>query len=138
MSDDGGPDTETVQVKTRIPKYQKAEWNAAADRLGMSQSEFVRTMVQAGRNGFEGPENGEKTSNPVETHPDHSSPGGGGLETRVQSTLAEEGVMSWDQLVGELSGDFEDRLEDAIADLEAAGVVRYSPRDGGYVLTDGE
>jgi hypothetical protein len=138
MSDDGGETTETVQVKTRIPKYQKSEWSAAADRLGMSQSEFVRTMVQAGRRGFEGAESGGVSSNPAEAPPEATDPRGSGLETRVRSALAEADVMSWDQLVEALSGDFEDRLEEAIADLESAGQIRYSPRDGGYVLTDGE
>jgi hypothetical protein len=36
-------------VTTRVPAYQKEVWEDDADELGMSQSEFVRTMVQAGR-----------------------------------------------------------------------------------------
>lgn len=138
MSDEGGSDTETVQVKTRVPKYQKSEWKAAADDLGMSQSEFVRTMVQAGRSGFEAPESGAVASNRAQAPSEGSDPGGGGLESRVRSALAAEGVMSWDELLAELSGDFEDRLEDALNELDEAGEIRYSPRDGGYVLTDGE
>jgi len=39
-------------VKTYVPEDQKAIWQDHADDLGMSQSEFVRTMVQAGRRGF--------------------------------------------------------------------------------------
>lgn len=138
MSDEGGADTETVQVKTRIPRYQKLEWTDAAERLGMSQSEFVRTMVQAGRRGFEGAESGGSSSNPAETPSAAADPGGDGLERRVSSALAEREVMSWEELVAELSGNFEDRLEQAIEELESAGRIRYSPRDGGYVSTDGE
>lgn len=138
MSDEEGSETETVQVKTRVPKYQKSEWKADAERLGMSQSEFVRTMVQAGRSGFEAPENGASESNPSETPPDPSNPRGDGLKLRVHSALAEREVVSWDELVAELSDDFEDRLEAALAELEATNRIRYSPRDGGYVSTDGE
>lgn len=128
--------TESVQVKTRVPKYQRNEWKAAADRLGMSQSEFVRTMVQAGRSGFEDTGSGGSTSNPEEAAPEGSHPRGNSLESRVESTLAATGVMSWDQLVEELAGDFEDRLENALDDLQSANRVQYSGRDGGYVLID--
>lgn len=131
-----GDRSETVQVKTRVPKYQREEWKAAADRLDMSQSEFVRTMVQAGRSGFEGGESVVSASNPVEGAPDGSNPRGNSLETRVESTLADAGAMSWDQLVDELAGDFEDRLEGALDELQSTNRIRYSGRDGGYVLTD--
>ncbi|MEZ3114717.1 DUF5805 domain-containing protein [Halobaculum sp. MBLA0147] len=40
---------EQTPVTTRVPAYQKEAWRADAEELGMSQSEFVRTMVQAGR-----------------------------------------------------------------------------------------
>lgn len=134
-----GDQSETVQVKTRVPKYQREEWKAAADRLDMSQSEFVRTMVQAARSGFEGSEFVASTSNPAEGAPGGSNPRGNSLETRVESTLADSGAMSWDELVDELAGDFEDRLEDALDELQSTNRVRYSGRDGGYVLTaDGE
>ena len=47
---------ERTSVRTYVPEYQKEAWAAHADELDMSQSEFVRTMVQAGRSGFEPPE----------------------------------------------------------------------------------
>jgi hypothetical protein len=40
-------------VKTYIPKYQKEMWSEHANKLNMSQSEFVRCMVQAGREVYE-------------------------------------------------------------------------------------
>lgn len=128
--------TETVQVKTRVPTYQRDEWKAAADRLDMSQSEFVRTMVQAGRSGFEGADSGASASNSVESAPEGSNPRGDSLETRVESRLAAADAMSWDELVDELAGDFEDRLEGALDELQSTNRIRYSGRDGGYVLTD--
>ena len=42
-----------VSVKTSVPEYQKRAWTENADAMDMTQSEFVRTMVQAGRRGFE-------------------------------------------------------------------------------------
>ena len=47
-----GEDTSRTQVRTYVPAYQKSEWESHADELDMSQSEFVRTMVQAGRTRF--------------------------------------------------------------------------------------
>jgi len=44
--------------------------------------------------------------------------------------------MSWENLVAELSGDFEDRLEDAISELESENKIRYNPRKGGYEALD--
>lgn len=126
-------ETETVQVKTRVPAYQREAWREAADRLEMSQSEFVRTMVQAGRSGLEGDESVPQQSNPEEPTPEGSNPGGNGLESRVLATLDSDEAVSWDQLVEALVGDFEERLEET---LQSSDRVRYSGREGGYVLTD--
>jgi len=45
-------DTERVTVRTYVPKYQRDEWDDHAEDLDMSRSEFIRTMVQAGRRTF--------------------------------------------------------------------------------------
>lgn len=126
-------ETETVQVKTRVPAYQREAWRDAADRLGMSQSEFVRTMVQAGRSGLEESESTGEPSNPEEGSSPGSNPGGNALEERVLAALDEAEAISWDELVEALVGDFEERLEET---LHASDRVRYSGREGGYVLTD--
>lgn len=41
------------QVRTYVPPWQKEEWKEKAEEWNMSQSEFVRTMVQAGKLWFE-------------------------------------------------------------------------------------
>lgn len=51
-------DDERKTAKTYIPAYQKEEWKEHADELGMSQSEFIRCMVQAGRKVFAPDEEG--------------------------------------------------------------------------------
>jgi len=118
-------------VKTYVPAEEKDRWREHADELGMSQSEFVRTMVQAGRRGF----STGGSENPAETDPSGSDPGGDGLEAQVQSALA-EGPLSWEELVEAVVGDFEDRLETALDELQDRNRVRYNGRKGGYILTD--
>lgn len=127
--------TETVQVKTRVPAHQRAAWREAAESLDMSQSEFVRTMVQAGRRGFEPADTPTSNSSPEEPAPEGSNPRGEALEDRLREALHEEAAVGWDELVDSLLGDFEERLEAA---LQSADGVRYSGPKGGYVLDDGE
>ncbi|WP_318569562.1 DUF5805 domain-containing protein [Salinigranum marinum] len=130
----GEADSERTRVQTYVPRYQKDVWQDHADDLGMTQSEFVRTMVQAGRRGFlsSGGRDGQ-TPGEVSSGPD---PGGKHIEEAVTDLLGREGPLDWDQLVEHLTADVEDRLDDALAALQDANRLRYSGRDGGYVLTD--
>jgi hypothetical protein len=111
-----GQDGHKTAVKTYIPETQKQRWQSDADELEMSQSEFVRTMVQAGRR-----ELGLEQADP------DADPGGRGLETYLQTVLADE-HRSWDELSEQLLDD----LEATLADLQDAGAVRHSGRHGGY------
>src|SRR6056297_2131856 len=106
MSADQDLDTTRTAVKTYVPAYQKTAWEEHASALGMSQSEFVRSMVQAGRRGFE----------PAETEGgfEDATPGVDGLETGVLESLSAGEYMSWDELVSHLLEDFEDRLEETL------------------------
>ncbi|MFB6163521.1 MAG: DUF5805 domain-containing protein [Halococcoides sp.] len=109
-------------VKTYVPEYQKDEWQTHADDLDMSLSEFVRTMVQAGRRGFLDDDN--------EADRD-------GLEADVLDALGEE-VLSWDELKEHLIDSVESDLEATLTRLQDEGRVRYSGREGGYTIVDGE
>ncbi|MBV0901323.1 DUF5805 domain-containing protein [Haloarcula salina] len=133
--------TERTTVRTYVPAYQKAEWAEHADELDMSQSEFVRTMVQAGRSGFETAESessvatddngtGEEAGSADET------PGVDGLKDRVQDILADGDYYDWDDLVAELTDDIEERLDETLQELQSDDRVRYSGRHGGYVLDE--
>lgn len=126
---DEDADTSRTAVKTYVPAYQKRIWAEHADELGMSQSEFLRTMVQAGRRGFE-PASESNTTSSDTTTTDVSS-----LEKRIEAVLADSGPLSWDELVAELTDDIEERLDDALQDLQSANRVSYSGRSGGYTLT---
>ena len=138
-SGSGGTDdpNERVGVRTYVPAYQRDLWRDQADELGMSLSEFVRTMVQSGRSGFERVESGQTTpSKSVEGGSPDATPRGDGLETGVVELLRSEGPLDWDQLVEGLAGDFEERLEDALDSLQSANRVKYSGRAGGYVVDE--
>ena len=131
------PHTDRTEVRVKLPRYQKERWAADAEELGMSQAEFVRTMVQAGRSGLSLDAEATPTEGAVEDPPSEGvDPRGDGLEDRVLEVLRQEGVMSWDALLEAVVGDLEDRLDETMGDLQQSGRVRFSGRDGGYVLTD--
>jgi len=124
-------DSERVGVKTYVPQYQKEAWRAEAAELEMSQSEFIRSMVQAGRRGLD--------LDPVESGSGDATPGGEGLEDRVLDLLSSDGPLEWGEMVEELTAGFEDELEDTLQDLQAENSIQYSGRRGGYtVLGDDE
>jgi hypothetical protein len=123
-------DSDRVAVKTYVPRYQKDAWQEQAAEMDMSQSEFVRSMVQAGRRGFD--------PDPEETGSGDATPGGEGLEDRVLDVLSTGGPLEWDELVSELIDSFEDELEDALGGLQEENRVQYSGRRGGYAVTDDE
>lgn len=118
-------------VKTHVPAYQKRIWVDHADNMGMSQSEFLRTMVQAGRSGF------EPTGEPTDSSPKSAETvDSTDLETRIESILAESDPLSWEDLVAALTDNLEDRLDEALETLQEENRVRYSGRDGGYTLNE--
>ncbi len=125
-------ETERSTVMTYVPAYQKSEWKAHAEELGMSQAEYVRTMVQAGRKGFEL----DSQSPDLEGSSPPYDPGGSGLERRVLDVLDSAEHLSWDELVESLSSNFEDRLEETLESLQDDNRIRYSGREGGYRLVD--
>ena len=132
------PDTDRATVSTYVPEYQKQRWADHADRMGMSQSEFVRTMVQAGRREFavEGDEIERETA-AIQGREDPSRPSnprGEAFEDRVVETLSGSRYLSWDELVASLTDNIEGRLDETLQELQADNVVQYSGRHGGYSL----
>lgn len=133
MATDSEPDTSRTVVQTYVPAYQRDAWDEHAEELGMSRSEFVKAMVQAGRRGF-----GADIDLSGESS-DGSTPGNGNgtdLTDHVLDALSEEGCLSWDELLAAVTGDVETRLEEALQELQADDQIRYSGRNGGYVLDD--
>lgn len=131
-------DSERTTVRTYIPAYQKEQWQAHAEELDMSQSEFVRTMVQAGRSGFEPAASETAESDDVgadseEPRSPDATPRGDGLKDRVREILADGDYYEWEDLLAELTDDIEERLEDTLQELQSNNEVQYSGRHGGYV-----
>jgi hypothetical protein len=142
--------TDQTVVKTYVPAYQRDVWDDHAEELGMSRSEFVRTMVQAGRRGFTG-QTGEGTADEPGGGPDEQADDGDdgtaesrdGSETRpepadleaaVLATLSADEFLSWEDLREAVTDDIEARLEEALQSLQARDRIRYSGRNGGYTL----
>jgi hypothetical protein len=132
MATDSGADTERTAVKTYVPSYQRDEWDDHADELEMSRSEFVRSMVQAGRRGFGAVAAGRSEG---AGRDQQSSDSNGDLEADVLALLEEE-PREWDELLAELTDDIERRLEETLQELQSAGRVQHSGREGGYVLDE--
>lgn len=124
-------ETDRARVVTYVPTQQKTEWQEHATEFDMSQAEFVRTMVQAGRKDFT-----LDSATAVEGDSDSVDPGGDDLETRVLDSLESNGSLSWEQLLETLSTNFEERLEDCLEELQANNQIRYSGRNGGYTRVE--
>ena len=158
MASDEEVETTRKSVKTFVPAYQKAEWKRHADELDMSQSEFVRTMVQAGRRDFDlesvavsaseedAGENGDTTggadtAETTDTTGESDAPDattGDDLDDHVLSVLSASDHLSWEELLDELTNSIEDRLEETLQQLQRDNRVQYSGRRGGYTLVAGD
>jgi len=132
MAADSEKDTSRTVVKTYLPAYQRDEWDEHADELGMSRSEFVKAMVQAGRRGFEPEVRPEPTTDDAEG--ETNSADDDLIEAAVFDALSTDDYRSWDELLDAVSDDIEGRLEDTLQELQANDRVRYSGRHGGYTL----
>jgi hypothetical protein len=127
-------ETSRKRVQTYVPAYQKDTWERHADALDMSLSEFVRSMVQAGRKGFDPEARNEGSPEPATGPSSTPEPQGSGLEEQVLSTLSREAYVDWDELLAGVTDEVEDRLDTTLQELQDEGTVRYSGRHGGYVL----
>jgi hypothetical protein len=128
------PDSERVSVQTYVTPTQRRRWREEADEFDMSNAEYVRTMVQAGRRSFELTAESDATDGDISD----PTPGVDGLKERVLEVLREDGTADWDRLLAGVTDDIEDRLEETLDDLQATGRIKYSGRRGGYTVIDDE
>lgn len=134
--------TNQTAVKTYVPADQRDAWDEHAEEMDMSRSEFVRTMVQAGRRGFDPRGYGSETADDgtareaggdrSPTDPDNAT-GADEFDERILELLDDAGCLSWSELFEALTDDVETRLDDALGRLQAENEIRHSGRDGGYV-----
>ncbi len=133
MATSDGEDRSRMRVQTYVDASQREEWEQRAESMDMSLSEFVRTMTQAGKRGFEeamsegnGADAGRRPSSPP-------NPQGSGLEERVLSALSADEYRSWDDVVAAVQEDFEAELGDVVDELLDDGAIEH--RHGrGYAL----
>lgn len=130
MATDQDVDTSRTVVQVYVPAYQRDLWDEDADEMDMSRSEFVKAMVQAGRRGFGG-EPAEDTEISGECSTETN------LQSRILDTLEEHNCLSWDDLLAEVTGDVESRLDSTLKALQDDGEIRYSGREGGYIIDSG-
>jgi hypothetical protein len=108
----------------------------------MSQAEYVRTMVQAGRRGFDLNSTDETlytdSTNAVEQEISDASPGVEELNRRVLDVLRGAEFADWETILAGVTDDIEDRLEETLDELQSKNRIRYSGRHGGYTVIDDE
>lgn len=136
MSDEG----QHVQVQTYVSELQREVWREEAEDLDMSQAEYVRTMIQAGRRSFDLDLDDDSAADvtPTTGEPGRrdATPGGETLKTRVLEIIRDEGVADWDELLAGVTENVEDQLDDVLEELQAEGIVSHSGRHGGYTVVD--
>ena len=128
MSTKPSMDADRVQVTVYVTDEQKAAWDDHAEQLGISQSRFIRQMVQAGRRKIL-----EGESNPT---PHQGRDMGESLEDRIIGILSSSEYLSWDELIDSLTDNIEERLEDTLDSLQSDNRIRYSGKNGGYTLAE--
>ncbi len=135
-------DEDRVSVQTYVPESQRNRWREEASDLDMSQAEYVRTMVQAGRRGFdlyteEGSLNTDGR-NLEEAGMDDTTPGEDALNVRVLDVLETTQFADWDELLAGVTDGIEERLEETLDELQSNDRIRYSGRHGGYTVVNDE
>lgn len=133
-------ESDRVSVQTYVPTDQRDQWREEAEELDMSQAEYVRSMVQAGRRSFSldtgGAEPADTDRTPEEPGSPGATPGDNGLKDRVLDVLRESEVADWDELRASVTDDIDERLEAVLEELQAGDVIRYSGRRSGYTVID--
>ncbi len=136
--------SERTAVRTYVPQSQRKIWDEHADELDMSRSEFVRTMVQAGRRGFDPRSYASKPptdevpemagSESAETNGESmTDTRSNDLDDRILELLDGTKYLSWDDLFDALTDDIEQRLDESLQRLQSNNEIQHSGRHGGYV-----
>jgi len=128
--------TDRASVMTYVSPAQKQEWVTHAETLNMSQSEFVRTMVQAGRRDFTVPDRSSITTETASRNTDSTNTQTDSLRARVIDALTADTYHEWDELLAIVSENIEQRLDQTLAELQEASIITYSGRHGGYTLRE--
>jgi hypothetical protein len=125
-----------VSVQTYVPADQRELWRQEAADMDMSQAEYVRSMVQAGRRGFDLVGDGERTVAAEDRSSSDVHPGDSALKDRILEVLRNAEVADWDDVRDGVTDDIDERIDGALSALQAEDVIRYSGRRDGYVVVE--
>jgi len=125
-----------VSVQTYVPADQREMWRQEAADMDMSQAEYVRSMVQAGRRGFDLVGDGERTVTAEDRSSSDVYPGDSALKDRILEVLRNAEVADWDDVRDGVTDDIDERIDGALSELQAEDAIRYSGRRDGYVVVE--
>lgn len=109
--------SETHRTSVAVPEYQHETWKDEANEMNASTSEYVRMMVQAGRNelGYS------------ESHATDSEETNDNIKSQVIEALqSHDGAANWDEVRNAVLGELEAEIEEAIEELEEEGTLKTS------------
>jgi len=131
-TDRSGPDREQLTLTVRSGLLDT--WERQAEMAKLDIDEFVERMVEAGRMSV----NVQPTVEDGPSAVDDGSPAmtEEHVADEIRSQLRHEEYRSWDDLVEAIAGELERHVEDALAEMQADGEVRYSGLHGGYRLVE--
>ncbi|MBB6645220.1 DUF5805 domain-containing protein [Halobellus ruber] len=141
MSDDeSGLDTSRATITVYAPVYQRDKWDEEAEELGLSRSEYLKMMIQAGRKHFD-PDNGQKkltsiggaeTPIPDSDHPSNKFSEDICLESQILEAISRGDYLTWNEIVDTVVDDIERYIDKELDDLRDSNQIRYDGQRGGF------
>ncbi len=120
--------TDKKKLNTTVPRYQLELYDEEAEQMGFSsRSEFIRSMINAGRRDF-GLDSGGTTGE--DGVPQRS------LEQRVVRLIEEADGLTEQEVVDALTENTEKRVTEILNDLNDEGVIDYDVRQSGFVMEE--
>ena len=105
-SDEMTTDETTAYATASLPEWQKQQWEKEADTMNMTLSCYTRTMVEAGRSKI----------GTTEAHtPSEFTTGN--IEDQIRETLAEEGPLTWGELLDAMLQNMENRIDQTVSEM---------------------
>ena len=116
------------KLNVTVPEYQLEIYDEEADRLGFaSRSEYVRSMINAGRREFGLDPQGS-------TGEDGAARAS--LEDRIVALLEEADGLTEEEVVAALTEDVEERVTDILNELNDEERIDYDVRRSGFVVVE--
>jgi hypothetical protein len=141
MSDDESElDTSRASVVVYTPAYQRDEWDKEAEELGMSRSEYLRMIIQAGRKHFNHNKGQERLTSmgkpetpiPDSEHPSNTFSDDISLKTQILESISTEEYLTWNEIVDIVVDDIERYIDKTLDELRESNQIKYDGQKGGF------